>query len=105
MDDTPEMAPDAGLTFLKWLVTGLTATMLLGLIVLITLFVTRFPTSTAVPLPDSIALPDGATATAFTRGPDWVAVVTGDDRILIYDAETMALRQSVAITPAPAPAE
>ncbi|SER58164.1 hypothetical protein SAMN04490244_101567 [Tranquillimonas rosea] len=99
MDDTPHNTAEArGLTFLRRLVTVLTATMIAGLVILIALFVTRFPdASGAVPLPDSIALPDGARATAFTRGPDWFAVVTEDERILILDAETGALRQTVTV--------
>ena len=48
-------------------------------------------------VPDSIPLPDGTRVTAFTRGPDWFAVVTGDNRILILDAATGALRQSITI--------
>jgi len=44
-------------------------------------------------------LPDGTVATAFTRGPDWYAVVTGNDEILIFDAATGQLRQSVEIRP------
>ncbi len=83
---------------LKWLVTGLTATMMAGLIVLIWLFVTRFPDRADVPLPDAVTLPSGTTVTAFTRGPDWFAVVTDDDRILILDASTGTVRQTVTIT-------
>jgi hypothetical protein len=98
-DDTP--VPDRHLTVLRWLVTTLTATMIAGLVILIWLFVTRFPDPGAAPLPDSIALPDGSRATAFTRGPDWIAVVTEDDRILILDPETSALRQTIAIDRAP----
>ena len=41
-------------------------------------------------------MPGGATALAFTRGRDWFAVVTGDDRILIYGADG-TLRQEVRI--------
>jgi hypothetical protein len=101
MDDTPLGGDQMqGLRWLRWLVTGLTATMMAGLIVLIWLFVTRFPAPPDLPLPAEIALPEGARATAVTRGRDWLAVVTEDQRILIFDAATGALRQSVAITPA-----
>lgn len=86
------------LRFLRLLVTGLTGTMLLGLIVLIWLFVTRFPNPVPVlTLPDSIALPDGTRATAFTRGADWIAIVTQDDQILIFDASGQILQQKIAI--------
>jgi hypothetical protein len=42
-------------------------------------------------------LPDGATATAFTQGSDWYAIVTDTNQILIYDRLTGALRQTVVI--------
>lgn len=98
MDDTP--GPDAGtLRFLKLLVTGLTATMIAGLLVLIVLFVTRFP-SPQTPLPEAIALPGGTRATAFTQGATWYAIVTDGDEILIYDRETGQIAQRIAILPA-----
>jgi len=85
------------LRFLRLLVTGLTGTMLLGLIILIWLFVTRFPKPVPVlALPDSIALPDGTRASAFTRGADWLAVVAGDE-ILIFSPDGQTLRQRIAI--------
>jgi hypothetical protein len=48
-------------------------------------------------LPDSITLPDGTRATAFTQGSDWYAVVTAQDQILIFDRATGALRQTVTL--------
>lgn len=50
------------------------------------------------PMPATITLPDGTTATAFTQADDWFAVVTDDDRILIFDRDTGALVQTVVIT-------
>ena len=83
---------------LQWLVIGLTATMILGVIAVVTVFVTRFPGSRpAADLPGRIELPEGATARAFTQGSDWIAVVTGDDRILIYDRDGRTLRQTIII--------
>lgn len=84
------------------MVTILTATMIGGLVTIIALVVIHVPQTIRtvpdpVPLPDRISLPDGTVATAFTRGPDWFAVVTKDNRILILDAETGALRQTVRI--------
>lgn len=73
--------------------------MIAGFIVLIAFLVTRFPTgSDPLPFPDSIALPENATATAITRGDGWVAVVTDDQRILVY-GDDGALRQTVEIAP------
>ncbi|NCO20789.1 MAG: hypothetical protein GW905_01965 [Rhodobacterales bacterium] len=100
MDDTPlDPEQQRMLRFLRVLVTGLTGTMLVGLIVLIWLFVTRFPTPVPLlALPDSIALPDGTRATAFTRGPDWLAVVAGNE-ILIFDTTGQVLRQRITVSP------
>ena len=84
------------LIFLKRLVTALGVVMIAGFLVLIAALVIRL-NSDPLPLPDRITLPEGVTATAFTQGPDWFAVVTSDNRILIYDRTTSALRQEVAI--------
>lgn len=72
--------------------------MICGFLVIVGLLVIRFSSEGAVPLPDQITLPDGSTATAFTVGPDWYAVVTADQQILIYDRANGALRQSIEIT-------
>ena len=99
MNTAPGEGPDPGLLrFLKILVSALAVTMLVGLIVLIGLFVMRFPRASA-PFPTEIALPEGATASAVTWGPDWLAVVTGDGRLLIFSADGQRLLQEVAITP------
>ena len=84
------------LIFLKRLVTALGVVMIAGFLVLIAALVIRL-NADPLPLPDRITLPEGVTATAFTQGTDWFAVVTSDDRILIYDRTTSALRQEVSI--------
>jgi len=76
-------------------VLALTVVMIAGFVILIGTLVVSLNRQGPV-LPDSIALPDGATAVAFTQSSDWFAVVTDNDRILIYD-RTGALRQEVAI--------
>lgn len=76
---------------------ALTVVMIIGFVVLIGAFVIRLRAAPP-PLPASITLPDGTTATAFTQGADWFAVVTADDRILIYDRDTGTLFQTVTIT-------
>lgn len=95
------LPPD--LRLLRWLVILLTATMLAGLLAVVWLLAVRLPRALdpPVPLPDAIALPPGVEPYAVTRGRGWVAVVTADDRILIFDAATGALRQSVTLAPAP----
>ncbi len=76
--------------------TLLTVVMIGGLLVITALLVIRF-SQTAPPLPDQITLPEDATAQAFTQGDNWYAVVTTDNRILIFDRMTGALRQTVQI--------
>lgn len=91
-------APDARtLRYLKALVTILTVTMIGGFLTIVALFVMRFAEMNRVELPDTITLPDGAVATAFTRGEGWFAVVTGDGEILIYSRVTGNLRQRIRI--------
>ena len=84
------------LIFLKRLVTALGVVMIAGFLVLIAALVIRL-NADPLPLPERITLPEGVTATAFTQGTDWFAVVTSDNRILIYDRTTSALRQEMVI--------
>jgi hypothetical protein len=86
----------AGLRLLRGLVLTLTAVMIAGFVIMIGAFVIRLRAAPP-PLPASITLPDGTVATAFTQGADWFAVVTADDRILIYDRDTGTLFQTVTV--------
>jgi hypothetical protein len=94
----PDAQEPANLKFLRRLVTVLTATMIGGVLLIIGLIVIRFY-DVPPPLPDTLALPDGAEAISFTQGPDWYAVVTNDNRILIFDRVTGTLKQSIQINP------
>jgi hypothetical protein len=98
MDDSPgpEGQTPANIRFLSRLVTVLTVTMIAGVLAIVALLVIRISASTPI-LPESVTLPDGARATAFTQGRDWFAVVTEDDRILIFNRTTGALTQTVEI--------
>ncbi|GAD55745.1 DUF6476 family protein [Limimaricola cinnabarinus] len=96
--DGPVLIPPE-LKWLKWLVIALAGVMIAGFLVLIAAIVIRLDTApqpAALPLPESLALPDDAEAMAFTQGGDWIAVVTTDDRVLIYGRDG-ALRQSMKI--------
>lgn len=73
--------------------------MIVGVIVVIALLVTRLREQPPE-LPSSIALPPGAKAVSFTQGPTWYAIVTSDDRILVYNRTSGALVQEVDITAA-----
>ena len=95
MDEAPEALPPS-LRALRRLVTVLTAVMIVGFVVLIAALVMRL-NADGPPLPDALALPAGAEAVAFTQGDDWYAVVTRDDRILVYDRLTGRLRQEVTL--------
>ncbi|WP_428542584.1 DUF6476 family protein [Profundibacter sp.] len=103
MNDAPlEPEEPANLKFLRRLVTTLTGTMIVGVVVIIGLLVMRIngkpaPVATGLDLPASITLPDGTRATAFTTGKGWYAVVTDRDEILIYDADSGELQQTVRI--------
>lgn len=73
--------------------------MIFGLLTIVALLVIRFSSDPApLALPDSITLPDGTSAQAFTMGADWYAVVTQDDRILIFDRASGALRKSITLS-------
>jgi Family of unknown function (DUF6476) len=103
--DTPDAPLPPSLRFLKWLVIVLTLTMIGGVITVVGLIVTRMPqafAATGPDLPKTLRLPEGARATAVTFGTGWIAVVTTDDRILIFGVDGV-LKQEVQISPAPGP--
>ncbi|MDU8910248.1 DUF6476 family protein [Aestuariicoccus sp. MJ-SS9] len=96
MDENSEGPEPANLRFLRLLVTVLTATMIAGVLGILALIVIRYQT-TRTPLPPVITLPDGTEALAYTQAAEWYAVVTADDRILIFDRATGRLRQTLQI--------
>ena len=84
--------------FLRRLVTLLTAVMIGGVLLIMTLLVIRLNDKPAL-LPELVVLPQGVEAKALTMGESWYAIVTEDDEILIYDRLTGKLRQRVEINP------
>lgn len=93
---------------LRRLVTILMVVMICGFLVIVALFVIRLSgpaanTGTGVgpgtgpDLPETVILPQGTTAQAVTFGRDWIAIVSSDNRILIYDKVTGALKQTIDI--------
>ena len=69
-----------------------------GVVTVVALLVIRLNAApAAISLPDRLTLPDGTTATAFTVGSDWFAVVTEAEEILIFDQVTGTLRQTLKI--------
>lgn len=85
--------------FLKRLVTGLTVTMIAGVLIVIALLVTQITRAPApLALPESVALPEGATLKAFTVTDDWWIVVTGNGQILVHDRASGALLTEISVT-------
>lgn len=66
--------------------------MIAGVLAVIVLLVIRLQTP-PVTWPEEIRLPDGARPLAVTRGPDWWAVVTTDERIFILDSNGTPRRE------------
>jgi Flp pilus assembly protein protease CpaA len=92
----PESLPPS-LHLLKWLVIGLTASMIGGVIAVVWLLVTRLPIPQTGPsLPPELAMPAGARAQAVTMGIGWIGVVTTDNRLLVFNADG-TLRQEIDI--------
>lgn len=84
--------------YLKVLVTTLTVTMIVGFLVLVAVVVMRFRADATAPLPVEVTLPTGTKATAVTRGPDWIGIVTSDNRILILELDGETIRQEIQIS-------
>ena len=74
--------------------------MIFGVLSLVGLVVIRFTQEPDPVLPPKIAMPKGIEAEAVTAGKGWYAVVTRDQRILVFDAGSGALRQEIKIKPA-----
>ncbi|WP_299419532.1 DUF6476 family protein [uncultured Shimia sp.] len=98
MDESPEPIEPANLRFLRYLVTGMMVVMVVGLVTLVVLLVMRFRDDGPI-LPENLTLQDGVAAQAVTMGDGWVAIVTTDNRILIHDRITGAVRQEVVLSP------
>ncbi|WP_058280942.1 DUF6476 family protein [Ruegeria denitrificans] len=92
----PQETPQ--LRLLRRMVMLLTAVMIGGVLVTFALIVIRLSDRTPT-LPDQVQLPDGAKAQAVTIGSNWYAVVTDDNRILIFDKTTGRQRQEIIVEP------
>jgi hypothetical protein len=93
-----DQTPPAAL-FLRRLVTALTVVMMGGMIAIALVIVFRFPDPTPV-LPENLRLPAGSTISAVTQGKGWIAIVTDQQEILIFDAVSGSLRQTLQINSA-----
>lgn len=92
-DDGAKAPPEV--VFLKRLVTALAFVMGFGMIAIVALLWIRLGSGAVLPdLPDTITLPDGATAQAVTFARDFVVVVTDAGEVLLFDRQG-ALRDRV----------
>ena len=73
-----------GLRFLRQLVTVLTVVMIVGVVLIAALLVIRL-NQPALAIPDQITLPAETVAVSYTQTQDWFAVVTDENKILIFD--------------------
>ncbi|MFA3917696.1 DUF6476 family protein [Ruegeria hyattellae] len=92
--EIPQETPQ--LRLLRRMVMALTAVMIGGVLLTFALIVIRLSDRTPT-LPEDVELPDGARAQAVTIGPNWYAVVTDDNRILIFDKTTGKLHQTINV--------
>lgn len=76
--------------------TALTVVMMGGLIAIAVVIVFRFPDPTPV-VPENLPLPAGSTISAVTQGKGWIAIVTDQQQILIFNSGTGKLTQTVEI--------
>jgi hypothetical protein len=70
--------------------------MIIGLITIITLLVMRLQ-APSVTFPNTITLPDGTKATAFTQTAEYFAIVTAENDILIYNRSTGQLVKRITL--------
>lgn len=81
-----------GLRFLRQLVTILTVVMIVGVVLIAALLVIRL-NQPALAIPDQITLPPRTTAISYTQTQDWFAVVTDENKILIFDLNGQLIQE------------
>ncbi|MEL6549740.1 MAG: DUF6476 family protein [Pseudomonadota bacterium] len=100
--EDPNLSPGdaANLRFLRRLVTILTATMILGVIIIITLLVIRLTDAPrSIPAPAQLALPEGTRVIAITQTAENILVVTEAQNLLIFDASGTELIRAIQLAP------
>ncbi|MEM9755620.1 MAG: DUF6476 family protein [Pseudomonadota bacterium] len=104
MADAPEgenRSLPAELRWLKALVMGLTAAMILGVITIVALLVIRLGTEpqTILVAPEVYPVPPGLQITGYALSGSSVIIVTDDGVIRVFDVGSRALIQEVPVTP------
>ena len=98
MDDPSEYSAEpANLRLLRRLVTTLLAVMIIGFLTLIFMFVMRFSDNNQTFQISDITLPIGVSATAYTQGDNWYAIIDEKNNILIFNKSDNTLRQTIKI--------
>ncbi|MEO0938527.1 MAG: DUF6476 family protein [Pseudomonadota bacterium] len=86
------------LTFLRRLVTVLTATMILGVLLIVTLLVIRLNTAPApLSLPEGLSLPDGSAPEAITLTQTRILLIDDAGTVHIHDRSTGTHLQSLML--------
>ena len=81
-----------GLRFLRQLVTVLTVVRVVGVVLIAALLVIRLNQPTLA-IPDQIILPAGTIAVSYTQTQNWFAVVTDENKILIFDLNGQLIQE------------
>ena len=101
MVDAPKTYGDpANLRILRYLVLAMTIVFIVGFSIVVVLVYLQFVKARngfEGSFPDYIELPEGTKAQSFTKGRGWYAIVTQDDKILIFDSTSGELAKSVDI--------
>ena len=84
----------SGLRFLRQLVTILTMVMIVGVVLIAALLVIRL-NQPALAIPNQITLPAGTVVVSYTQTQDWFAVVTDENKILIFDLDGQLTQEVV----------
>ena len=92
--NSPEIVPH--LRFLKLLVGGLAAAMVLGLAAIVAILWLRLNAPPLPALPEAVTLPEGAQPAAVTFAGTRLIVVTDTGEVLVYDADG-ALSQRIVL--------
>ena len=91
--EVPANPPEsANLRFLRWLVTTLTATMILGLIAIFTVLVIRLQTTNAM-FPEITALPANTEVLSVSRTPSELVIIDQSRRIYVLSLDGTILLQ------------
>ena len=73
--------------------------MIAGLVIIISLLVTRLNATPNTSFPTDLKLPAQTQMIAYTQGPNWYAVVTAKNEIFIFDLDKNLIQSIEVQTP------